>query len=98
MFLRLIKLIVNTERQHETYREILFGHQTFSLVDAFKIFDKENQGFITAEELRESFSQFNLLNIDVERIVEVLDLNEDGKVDYMEFSKAVSPRNVAARD
>ena len=39
MFLRMIKLMIKTNRQVEDSRGALFSHKTFSLEDSFNLFD-----------------------------------------------------------
>jgi len=58
------------------------------LETAFKIFDQDGNGYITADELREVFNPGNNKNVDeqvfTEWILEV-DQNSDGKISLAEF-------------
>jgi len=63
--------------------------QTEALKEAFKIFDKNRNGFIEAKELKEvttSLGQF-LTEEEFEEFWLEADCNNDGKLDYNEFIK-----------
>lgn len=51
MFLRLVKQMLQSQRQIETLRETLFSHKAFSVSEAFRVFDLDNSGVITETEL-----------------------------------------------
>lgn len=85
MFLRLVKLMIKCNREQDTLREILNSHETFNINDAFRVFDKDNSGYITAENLREGFESHNITVSNIDAIMGVLDFNNDGKIDYREF-------------
>jgi calmodulin len=57
------------------------------LVEAFKIFDADNDGFITKKELKHILTSMGqkLTDEDAERIILEADINRDGKIDYREF-------------
>ncbi|XP_010051656.2 probable calcium-binding protein CML43 [Eucalyptus grandis] len=59
------------------------------LHEAFKIFDEDGNGFIEAVELKRVLECLGLdrgWNMgDIEKMVHVVDLNLDGKVDFSEF-------------
>lgn len=80
------------------------------LVDAFKVFDKDNDGFITHDELRQVMKQLGkfffeirvkkkicthllfftgqkLSEEEVNEMIKEADGDNDGKIDYKEFSK-----------
>ena len=54
------------------------------LRDVFKVFDKDNSGFISASELKEVSSKLgrNLTDEDVKEMMKETDLDEDGKISY----------------
>ena len=54
------------------------------LRDVFKVFDKDNSGFISASELKEVSSKLgrNLTDEDVKKMMKEADLDEDGKISY----------------
>lgn len=62
------------------------------LRDVFKVFDKDNSGFISASELKEVSSKLgrNLTDEDVKEMMKETDLDEDGKISYEEFVKLMS--------
>merc|ERR1712214_119274 len=60
---------------------------TFLVKDAFRIYDKEGQGFITTETLRGLITELlaPLTNEEVEGILEELDEDGSGSMDFDEF-------------
>jgi Ca2+-binding EF-hand superfamily protein len=57
------------------------------LKHAFEYFDKDGNGTITLEELKESLWSDDLLldEKEIEGIIQEIDKNEDGMIDYKEF-------------
>eukprot|EP00270_Netrium_digitus_P007111 TRINITY_DN2064_c1_g1_i2.p1 TRINITY_DN2064_c1_g1~~TRINITY_DN2064_c1_g1_i2.p1 ORF type:complete len:534 (-),score=134.10 TRINITY_DN2064_c1_g1_i2:90-1691(-) len=57
-----------------------------NLYRAFKHFDTDNSGYITREELKEALSQEEILEPgEIETIINEVDRNNDGTIDYDEF-------------
>ncbi len=69
MFLRLVKNILYQHRQVETLRETLFSHKAFNVSEAFKLFDENQSGSITDEEVVKVFQSNNIDYGDHHRIV-----------------------------
>ena len=57
MFLRMIKMLIKTNRLLEDSRAALVAHKTFSLEESFKLFDVNENGRITAQELTQVFTE-----------------------------------------
>ncbi|KAK1397227.1 Calcium-dependent protein kinase 20 [Heracleum sosnowskyi] len=55
------------------------------LVAAFSYFDKDGSGFITADELEQACKQFGLEGAQLEVIMQEVDKDHDGRIDYNEF-------------
>ena len=57
------------------------------LLEAFKVFDTNNDGFISPEELRHVMANLgeNLKDDEIDEMIKEADKNGDGKVDYDEF-------------
>ena len=57
------------------------------LRDAFKVFDKDGNGFISAQELRHIMTSLGekLTEEEVDQMIQEADTNGDGQVDYNEF-------------
>ena len=55
------------------------------LLEAFSVFDKDNSGQITKEELLEALKAEKSQEIEVEKYIQAVDKNGDGKIDYKEF-------------
>ena len=66
----------------ERKKEDEFNEEELS--DVFKVFDKDNSGFISASELKEVSSKLgrNLTDEDVKEMMKETDLDEDGKISY----------------
>ena len=66
----------------ERKKEEEFNEEELS--DVFKVFDKDNSGFISASELKEVSSKLgrNLTDEDVKEMMKETDLDEDGKISY----------------
>jgi len=59
------------------------------LMAAFRVFDKDGNGFITRDELKEAMEMIGepVTDEDIDNMITMADLNKDGKIDYEEFSK-----------
>jgi len=58
------------------------------LREAFKVFDKDGNGFLTNDELRDIMTnkgKMKLSNDEVEEMLAAVDKNADGKLNYEEF-------------
>lgn len=84
---------------HESLGETYFGvpenvgeedtrHDT-DLLEAFKVFDEDGDGYISAKELQVVLGKLGLVegNImdNVQRMIVSVDTNQDGRVDFYEF-------------
>ena len=55
------------------------------LLEAFSVFDKDNSGQITKNELLEALKAEKSQEKEVEKYIQAVDKNGDGKIDYKEF-------------
>lgn len=99
MFLRFLKTLINVERRNEGLREVLFCHKTFSVEAAFEHFDKDGNNTVEAAEFEEAFVKADLstANKFSEKVVELMDCDDDNSVDMREFANAVTPLDAAYR-
>jgi len=51
MFLRFVKQLIRSGRQIEDAKSALFCHKTFTLDDSFRLFDVNQNGTVTSQEL-----------------------------------------------
>lgn len=66
------------------------------LYDAFQHFDKDFSGHITKDELKSAMSVHgDFPPGEIDEIMKQVDLNEDGKIDYSEFSAMMRTGNLA---
>mmetsp|Transcript_14170 Transcript_14170/g.29752 ORF Transcript_14170/g.29752 Transcript_14170/m.29752 type:complete len:150 (+) Transcript_14170:71-520(+) len=59
------------------------------LIEAFKVFDRDGDGFISAGELRHSMTNLGekLSDVEVDEMIREADLDGDGQINYDEFVK-----------
>ena len=64
------------------------------LKEAFRVFDRDGNGFISGAELRHVMSSIgeNRTKEEVEEIIQEADVDGDGLIDYEEFVKLVNSR------
>ncbi|KAI8368535.1 calmodulin [Blakeslea trispora] len=78
------------------YREFLDIMTQFKdkdeLVDAFRVFDKNNDGYITLDELRSVMKHLgqSANDLELDKMIEEADVDGDGRIDYKEFAKIMS--------
>ncbi|KAK7279722.1 hypothetical protein RJT34_24779 [Clitoria ternatea] len=57
-----------------------------NLVAAFSYFDKDGSGYITIDELQQACKDFGLGEVHLDGMIEEIDQDNDGKIDYAEFA------------
>ena len=67
-----------------------FDHEKQRLLDIFQAFDKNGDGQLDPEELVEGYTEFfkgdrERAELEVQEIMDKLDLNGNGNIDYSEF-------------
>ncbi|XP_055378703.1 calcium-binding protein E63-1 isoform X3 [Condylostylus longicornis] len=62
---------------------------TQDLVAAFRVFDRDGNGFITRDELQTAMEMIgeNLTEAQVTELLTIADLDKDGKINYEEFAR-----------
>jgi calmodulin len=76
-FMRLMSMHVNDRDDEE------------DMMNVFRVFDKDGDGYITAEELKQAMLNLNeeVTDEDIEDMIREADDNGDGTVNYEEFIK-----------
>ena len=92
MFLRFVKLLIRSNRQLEDAKQALVSHKTFSYEDAFRLFDVNGNGVLTAVELQQVFDEHQIVLGDQARLIELIDTDDDGSIDLQEWTKALKPQ------
>ena len=92
MFLRMIKMLIKTNRQLEDSRAALVAHKTFSLEESFSLFDVNENGRITAQELTQVFAEQGVQVTDIPRLFDCIDTTDDGTINYEEWCAALKPK------
>lgn len=78
LFIRLYKVVLKNKKMEKDASDVL---------NAFKTFDRDNNGVISLAEMKhilESFGE-NVSDKEIEEIFNEADLNKDGNIDYQEF-------------
>lgn len=57
-----------------------------NLVVAFSYFDKDGSGYITIDELQQACTEFGLCDTPLDDMIKEIDLDNDGKIDFSEFT------------
>ena len=87
-FLNLISQQLRFDKDLEAVKESLFCYESFTLQDSFKIYDPWGSGLLT----KDSFEHLHD-EMDVEELIEALDINKDGMLNYTEWCRAISPKD-----
>ena len=79
-FISMMKKKKNTNELKEEERE---------MAEAFRVFDADGDGYVTAEELRQVMERLgeSLTNDEVKAMILAADMDGDGRVDFGEFVK-----------
>ncbi|MBR8834911.1 MAG: EF-hand domain-containing protein [Stigonema ocellatum SAG 48.90 = DSM 106950] len=72
------------------------GDRTSRLQLAFSVFDENNSGEITADEMRSVMNQFGLTDEELDEMVKEIDHDGDGSIDFEEFCKLVPKESEAS--
>jgi len=91
-FVRILKHQLVVHKHFENLKESLFSVEGFSLVDLFKAISDKEKGLIALEDLQKYADEVLQLQID-ERILNLFDLDNDGKINYNEFARALTPKD-----
>lgn len=89
-FLNVIKHQIRIDKKLEINKEILNSNTSFNVMDAFRIFDTNSQGFITLQDMNDKFAQLSV-SAEAEKIFERYDRDGDGKLTYSEFRDLLTP-------
>ncbi len=76
----------------EEFQALMISHQGdrgSRLHLAFSVFDEDNSGEITVEELKSVMSQFGLTEDELTPMLQEVDHDGDGSIDFIEFSRLV---------
>lgn len=90
---RVLKEHVNLEREIENAKINLSMKSDFNLFDAFKIFDLNNNGYISVSELKLGLQDIGVYASyeEIDLIFKRYDKNRDGKFRFNEFCNALVP-------
>lgn len=85
-----LKEVVNVERELETAKTTLAMKSDFNMYDTFRIFDQNNNGWISAFELRDGFNAMGVYptHDELELFITRYDKNGDRRLTFSELSEA----------
>ncbi|KAF9680780.1 hypothetical protein SADUNF_Sadunf06G0157100 [Salix dunnii] len=63
------------------------------LFAAFSYFDKDDSGYITIDELQQACNEFGMDDVHLEEILQEVDQDNDGRIDYNEFVSMMQKGN-----
>lgn len=74
----------------------VYANDETQLKSAFEFFDKDKNGSITIDELRQTLRDDHVLLSDskIEALIREVDFNQDGVIDYHEFIKMMKEENL----
>ena len=86
---------IKIEQQAEFIRQRLCSRSGFSIYDAFKAVDENDDGKITKDELRKMLERgsFSVTSQELDQLMDRYDRNGDGVITYMEFSEEIRPHS-----
>ncbi|RRT56965.1 hypothetical protein BHE74_00048606 [Ensete ventricosum] len=64
------------------------------LAAAFSYFDKDGSGYITVDELQQACKEHNMTDVLIEDIIQEVDQDNDGRIDYGEFATMMRKGNM----
>ncbi|URD72128.1 calcium-dependent protein kinase [Musa troglodytarum] len=64
------------------------------LAAAFSYFDKDGSGYITVDELQQACKEHNMTDVLIEDIIQEVDQDNDGRIDYGEFVTMMRKENM----
>jgi len=78
-FEEFLTLMSQTVKETDTEQE---------LISAFRVFDQDNSGFISTDELRNVLKSLgeNMTEAEIDDMLQMADKNGDGQIDYHEFA------------
>ena len=91
----MLKNQIKLDKEVEIQKENLFSNLKFNTIDAFKLFDKDNNGYITVEEFQNSLDRFGILAQADKILLKIMryDKDHDNRIDYQEFLRIITPKN-----
>ena len=92
---RHIELEANIQGQLQTLKRNLFTKHDFSAIEAFRIIDKDRANFINIYRIRDFLIKngFSVSFRDIDNIIRRVDIDNDSKLSYEEFTVGILPIN-----
>jgi Ca2+-binding EF-hand superfamily protein len=89
-----LKEQIDLDRELETLKNDLALRNDFNILDAFRFFDIDARGYITKNELKDGFNEFDIFPTSNELylIMRKFDTDNDGLLRFPEFSEIFNPK------
>ena len=83
------------EENSEHVRQRICRRPSFNIHDAFQAIDKDNNGYLTRQELNRILSQHGIYasEREISQLLERYDRNKDGRISYSEFMDEITPKS-----
>lgn len=89
IFLRLVKQLLQSQKQVEATKQLLVNHRSFSVNEAFKLFDEDQDGVISLEQIKAVLDKHDIDTSDFDVVLSLLDDNSN--ITFNQFESYVSP-------
>ena len=88
-----LKNLMDAEKRIEDSKMELAMRDDFNCEDAFRIFEKNNKGFLTNEDLKNGLISLDIYatDSDVRSLMKIYDLNKKGFLNYVDFFDMIIP-------
>ena len=96
MIEQLFRELIKSEKFSEALKEAIAATPRFSLSHAFDILDKDENGFITIDELRDVLLEngYYASTGDLMGLMKKYDRNSDGRITKGEFLREMTPKKI----
>ncbi len=95
-----LKEIMNAESKIENLKINLSLQKDFNPEDAFRIFENENKGFLTKEDLKDGLNLLNVYStdLDIRLLMKRFDLKKQNIINFADFFDMIVPYDKEIRD
>jgi EF-hand domain pair len=95
LFKRVLTLLIENEVASEILRKRTINRPFFTINDAFQALDREDKGYITADEFQLLLEDYGIFTTrrDVARLMDKYDKRQVGRVSYRDFLDETVPKS-----
>lgn len=91
----MLKNQIKLDKEVEIQKENLFSNLKFNTIDAFKLFDKDGNNYITIDEFQAVIDSMSIAASADKILLKIMryDKDNDNRIDYQEFLRIITPKN-----